>query len=167
MSTALSTCILKDGTQTVTADIPMSGHKFTGMTAGTALDDSAMVHQIQTNGAAFAATDVTGTGDNILLTLSPAALVYTNGMEVTFKARAPNTTTPSVTVNSIAGGAKLVNWPNGGNLLAADIVADAMVTLRYVAAVSRFHLMTVVTPVTAAVVAANSAFKSTRRDQRH
>jgi hypothetical protein len=40
IATALSSCILKDGTQTVTANIPMASHKFTGLSAGTTAGDS-------------------------------------------------------------------------------------------------------------------------------
>ncbi len=36
LATGLSTCVLKDGTQTLTADIPMSSFKLTGLAAGTA-----------------------------------------------------------------------------------------------------------------------------------
>ena len=40
IATALSACLLKDGTQTVTANIPMASHKFTGLSAGTTAGDS-------------------------------------------------------------------------------------------------------------------------------
>ena len=40
IATALSSCILKDGTQTVTANIPMASHKITGLSAGTTAGDS-------------------------------------------------------------------------------------------------------------------------------
>ncbi len=40
IATALSTCMLKDGTQTLTANIPMSTFKLTGLGNGTAATDS-------------------------------------------------------------------------------------------------------------------------------
>lgn len=40
VATALSTCLLKDGTQTVTANIPMSGFKLTGVGSPTATGDA-------------------------------------------------------------------------------------------------------------------------------
>ena len=46
IATGLSTAILKDGTQTVTADIPMSGHKFTNLGAGSAAADSVRYDQL-------------------------------------------------------------------------------------------------------------------------
>lgn len=45
IATGLSTCLLKDGTQTVTADIPMAAHKFTGLAAGTTTGDSVRYEQ--------------------------------------------------------------------------------------------------------------------------
>ena len=41
VATGLSTCVLKDGTQIVTANIPMAGFKFTGLGSGTAATNSA------------------------------------------------------------------------------------------------------------------------------
>jgi len=40
LATGLSTCMLKDGTQTMTANIPMSGYKFTGLGAPSTSGDS-------------------------------------------------------------------------------------------------------------------------------
>ena len=46
IATGLSTCILKDGTQTVTANIPMAGFKFTGLGAGSASGNSLRYEQV-------------------------------------------------------------------------------------------------------------------------
>ena len=40
IATALSTCLLKDGTQTVTANIPFAGYRLTGIGAPTAVGDA-------------------------------------------------------------------------------------------------------------------------------
>lgn len=45
IASALSACVLKDGTQTITANIPMSGFKFTGLAAGTTSGDSLRYEQ--------------------------------------------------------------------------------------------------------------------------
>lgn len=42
----LSTCLLKDGTQTVTGNIPMATFKFTGLAAGSASGDSIRYEQV-------------------------------------------------------------------------------------------------------------------------
>ena len=46
LATGLSTCLLKDGTQTVTANIPMSSFKFTGLAAGSTAGDSLRYEQL-------------------------------------------------------------------------------------------------------------------------
>ncbi len=43
LATGLSSCVLKDGTQTVTANIPMAGFKITGLGLGTSSTDAASV----------------------------------------------------------------------------------------------------------------------------
>ena len=45
LATGLSTCVLKDGTQTLTANIPMSSFKLTGLAAGSAAGDSLRYEQ--------------------------------------------------------------------------------------------------------------------------
>lgn len=46
LATGLSTCMLKDGTQTITANIPMSSFKLTGLAVGTATTDSVRLSQV-------------------------------------------------------------------------------------------------------------------------
>ncbi len=50
LATGLSTCILKDGTQTVTANIPFNGNKITGLGLGTAQTDAASLQNLQNAG---------------------------------------------------------------------------------------------------------------------
>jgi hypothetical protein len=50
IATGLSTCLLKDGSQTVTADLPMAGFKFTGLGAGGTAGDSLRYQQVFTTG---------------------------------------------------------------------------------------------------------------------
>lgn len=71
LATGLSTCITKDGQTTVTANIPMSGFKFTGLAIGTSNTDSARVDNANalhtcefrltlTSGTPVTTSDVTG-----------------------------------------------------------------------------------------------------------
>ena len=63
LATGLSTCVLKDGTQTITANIPMSSFKFTGLAAGSASGNSIRYEQV--NGVVTTAGDLmyaTGAG---------------------------------------------------------------------------------------------------------
>lgn len=51
IATGLSTAVLKDGTQTLTANIPMGGFKLTGLGAGTAAGNSIRYEQVYTTTA--------------------------------------------------------------------------------------------------------------------
>lgn len=48
IATGLTTCVLKDGTQTITADIPMAGFTLTGLGAGAAAGESVRYEQVIT-----------------------------------------------------------------------------------------------------------------------
>lgn len=56
IATGLSACLLKDGSQTVTANIPFSGFKITGLGAGTASGNSIRYEQV--NGVVTTAGDL-------------------------------------------------------------------------------------------------------------
>ena len=76
IATGLTTCVLKDGTQTITANIPMAGFVFTGLGAGSAAGHSVRWEQVLTaNGLKFAAGDAltaAGTGQSDALQLTAA-----------------------------------------------------------------------------------------------
>ncbi len=143
LSTALSTCLLKDGTQTVTANIPMATFKITGLGAGTLTTDAANVGQLQTSQITAAA--VSGTADAVVLTLTPAATTAVAGFRVSFTATGTNT--GPMTVNSGAGALPLV-WPSGVALVAGDVKTGARIIIEIQAAGIRWNLMTVTDPVT-------------------
>ena len=46
IATGLSTCVLKDGTQVITANLPMNSKKFTGLAAGSTSGDSVRYEQV-------------------------------------------------------------------------------------------------------------------------
>lgn len=72
IATGLSTCLLKDGTQTVTANIPMNSFKFTGLAAGTAAGNSLRYEQLWNGSnltiAATQANQETGTSNAVAVT---------------------------------------------------------------------------------------------------
>lgn len=51
IATGLTMCVLKDGSQTITANLPMSGFKLTGLGAATAAGDALRYEQLFTTGA--------------------------------------------------------------------------------------------------------------------
>ena len=70
LATGLSTCMLKDGTQTMTANVPMNSFKFTGLAAGTTAGDSVRYEQLTlpTQGT----LQSTGSGTSVTFTGIPS-----------------------------------------------------------------------------------------------
>lgn len=128
MATGLSTCLLKDGTQTITANIPFGGFKLTGVGTGTARTDAANIGSLQDSAINYGGT-AGGSANVLTLTLSPAITAYTTGMRIVFIAASANTTAATVAVNglsaitikkraSVAGGAVIDISPG-------DLINDA------------------------------------------
>ena len=128
VATALSTCILKDGQQTVTANIPFGGNKLTGVAAGTARTDAANIGLLQDGTGVYVAT-VGGTVDVITLTPSPAITAYVAGQSFKFIAAGANTT--NVTVNISGLGAKAVTKTGSTPLVGGDLPSGAIVHATY------------------------------------
>lgn len=118
-ATGINTCLTKDGQNTPTADLPMSGQKHTGIGNASARDQYPAVGQIQDGGLVYAQT--TGSADAYVLTLSPAISSLVTGMVVNFRANFTNTTaTPTLNVNGT--GAVQILSSRSHNLQASDIV---------------------------------------------
>lgn len=128
IATALSTCVLKDGQQTITANIPLSGFKLTGVGAGTARTDAATLANIQDVTANYVGT-VGGTADVITLTPAPAITAYAAGQTFSWIASGGNTT--NVTVNVSAVGAKALTKNGTVALVAGDLPSGALITATY------------------------------------
>lgn len=137
----LSNCITKDGQQTVTANIPFSGFRATGLANGVNLQDAATVSQLQNNGPTQLVS-VAGT-DTITASATPTPLAYAAGQRFQFLPAGANTTT-SVTLNIGALGAKSVLKPTQAGLIAlapGDIAAAVEQTVIYDG--TQFQLQTV------------------------
>lgn len=81
IATGLSTCILKDGTQTVTANIPMAGFKFTGLGAGSSAGDSVRYEQVVLLSSAANQT-ITRSAAGTVLTLESTDAGATSGPDL-------------------------------------------------------------------------------------
>lgn len=139
IATGLSSCLLKDGTQTVTANIPFSSFKITGLGSGTAATDAANVGQLQSQLFTWIAGG--GTADVITATYSPAVTSLVDGMELDFRATAANaTTTPTFSPSGLT--AHTITQ-NGGSALVAGSIPAALfeAKLRYNLANTRWELM--------------------------
>jgi hypothetical protein len=118
LATGLSTCITKDGQQTVTANIPFANYRLTGVGAGTSGTDAANVAQVQ--GSASALVTVSGT-DTLTGSMTPALTAYATGNQFAFVAA--NTNTTAVTLNIDGLGAKAVTRDGSTALVAGDIIS--------------------------------------------
>lgn len=127
-STALSTCITKDGQTTITANLPMSGYKHTNVAAGASRTDYAAMSNLQDRTGVYVAT-VGGTADAITLTPSPAIAAYAAGQQFSFIASGANT--GAVTVNVSGLGAKAVTKNGATALVAGDIPASSIILIEY------------------------------------
>ena len=158
IATALTTCVLKDGSQTLTANIPMANFKFTGLGAGSALTDSATLRQVQYNFGAFL-TSVAGT-NTITATATPTP-AYTVGQLFTFTPAVTNT--GAVTLNISAVGAGAVQLL-GAALTGGELQASLPVTVIVTAATPVFEIVqpTQFTDARALVVGATDATKKIR-----
>lgn len=92
MATGLSSCITKDGQTTITANIPMASHKFTGLSTGNARTDSITLGQVQ-DGQFTALGTTSGSADAYTASPTPAITAYVATMEYSAKINATNTTT--------------------------------------------------------------------------
>lgn len=128
IATGLSTCILKDGTQTVTANIPFGGFKLTGVGPATARTDAATLANNQDGTGVYVGT-VGGTADVITLTPSPAITAYVAGQRFSFIASGANTTNVTVAISSLT--AKAITKNGTTALAAGDIPSGALVAIVY------------------------------------
>jgi hypothetical protein len=127
LATGLSTAITKDGQTTVTANIPMSTYKFTGLGVGSAATDSANLSQVQSTVTKLL-NSVSG-ADTITATASPTLAAYAAGQMFYFVAAGDNTT--SVTLNIDSLGAKAVTRDGSTALVAADIKSGEVIVVVY------------------------------------
>lgn len=138
LATGLSTCLLKDGTQIVTANIPMAAHKFTGLSAGTATTDSVQLQQVQL-GALQYASNAGSAADVWVATLTPAVTALTAGLR--FSMLAPSTNAGAVTINLNTLGATALRWTDDTALGAGATFLNGILEIEYNFTTGRFNLV--------------------------
>lgn len=122
IATALSTCLLKDGTQTVTANLPMAGFKHTNVGDATSRTDYAKVSQVQ-DGAYNWGTDA-GAADAYVVTMTPALAAEVGGAVIRFLPA--NTNTGASTINVSGIGVNGLEKGTGAALAAGDVVQNSI-----------------------------------------
>lgn len=120
LATGLSTCVLKDGTQTITGNLPMASFKLTGLGAGTAAGDSVRWQQLNSavqDGGLTYLTSVAGT--NTVTASVSTAPAYAVGQRYWGIAAATNTGATTLNISGVGAGA--VQWQTaaltGGELV--------------------------------------------------
>ena len=126
IATALSTCVLKDGTQTLTANIPMGGFKLTGLAAGSSANDSVRMAQLQGGSVSY----LTGTaGTNTITALgTPTVTALATGMRFTFIPANSNTAAATLQIDSTS--ALSIFWNNVA-LIGGELQQNVPVTVLY------------------------------------
>lgn len=149
LATGLSTCLLKDGTQTVTGNIPMSSFKFTGLAAGSAAGNSLRYEQLFTTsavqmlgsmewvkGADIASatttnlTTATGNAVHVTGTTTITAVTLGTGMwrlvifdgALTLTHHATNNNLPGAANITTAAGDRAYYWSDGTTVYCTDYV---------------------------------------------
>lgn len=128
IANGLSNCITKDGQTTVTANIPMSSFKHTGLANGSTRTDSTALGQIQDQAVTWGGTSG-GSANAQTITLSPAITGYVSGMTVRFKAGFTNTGSATLNVNSV--GAVTITKLDGRALSTGEIIANQIIEVTY------------------------------------
>lgn len=113
IATGLTTCVLKDGTQTITANLPMSGFKFTGLGAGNAAGNSLRYEQL------FSTSAITLLGPlrfTVATGLAATGTVQGNALEVTSVLNTFSTVASGTgaKLSSTAGAGEFQTIYNGG-----------------------------------------------------
>ena len=103
IATGLSTCVLKDGSQTITGNIPMSTFKITGLGLGTVGTDAAsLTNIVNVSGALL--TSVSGT--DTITAGALATFTYVSGQKLTLIPAGANTGATTLNVTPSGGSAQ-------------------------------------------------------------
>jgi len=122
----LSVALLKDGTQTPTANIPMGSFRLTGLASAIALTDAITAAQVQ-NSSVIILSSVAGT-NTITASASITPSAYASGQ--TFRFIPANTNTAATTLNVSSLGAKNIFW-NGVACNGGEIKANIPIAVFY------------------------------------
>lgn len=127
IATALTNSVAANGETPITANLPMSGYKHTGVAVGSALTDYARLDQTQ-NATPQWLTSISG-ADTIVGTAAPVPSAYAAGQ--TFRFTSAGANTGAVTLNISSLGAKAITKNGTTALIAGDIPSGAVVTVTY------------------------------------
>jgi len=122
IASALTDSIAKDGQTTITANIPMSNHKFTGMLVGSVSSDSCTLGQAAQATILCWCGTATGTANALTLTPAIAITAYAAGQSFIFKAGAsPNSGATTINVSGVGA---IALQKNGAACAGGEISAN-------------------------------------------
>ena len=122
-ATGLSTCITKDGQQTLTADIPFSNFKITLLASGISVTDAANIGQLRSASAEYASA---GSVDNYTAGFSPTLTAVSTGMALNVYFGRTNVGGSTATFNPDGLGASPLVGANGSAITAAGGIKVGM-----------------------------------------
>lgn len=130
IATALTQSISSTGETPISANLPMSGFKHTGVGNATARTEYAAAGQAQDSSFMWGGT-AGGTADALTITLTPAITAYAAGQRFTFISGAAGnaTTTPTLNVNGV--GAKTIVKRDNTALGVGDITVSTLIDVEY------------------------------------
>lgn len=126
-ATGLSNVICKDGQTTITANLPMSGFRHTGVGDGVLANDYATMGQAQTNIMEYVVT--TGSANAYVAAPTPAISAYATGQSFKIKANFANTGACTIAVSGLA--AKSIKLSTGADPAANVIVSGGLYDISY------------------------------------
>lgn len=123
LATALTESIARDGQTTITANLPMTTYRHTGVGDAVNLTDYASANQVVDNTLTYGGASAAGTDTYaVSLPISPGA--YVAGNRFQFKADVANTGACTLNINAL--GAKSIKLADGGDPLTGDIQASVV-----------------------------------------
>jgi len=137
-ATGLSTCITKDGQQTITANIPWNGKKITGLGAGTLATDASQLGQLSKGTSNYAIDS--GITNAIVISMSPVNTALTDGQRVYFMAANNNTGATTLAVDGLGSTPALVNRSLAA-LAGGEILTNVIYEAAWSATNSKWILM--------------------------
>jgi hypothetical protein len=124
---ALTASIAADGQTAPTADIPLNGHKLTGVGAPTALTDAVTATTIIDQELQYFVDS--GSANTYVITPSPAIAAYEEGQR--FVVRIANASTGASTLNVNSLGAIAIQHADGSAISSGDLAAGGIFEFTY------------------------------------
>lgn len=134
----LTLCVLKDGTQAITANLTMTNFRLTNLGAASARTDAAQAAQVQNN-AFNILTSVAGT-NTITAAATPSFTSYAEGQLLWFRPLNTNTGQATINVNSVGNAS--IFW-NGTTATSSAIRSGIPILMMYqsTSSATGFHIM--------------------------